>query len=97
MAIFSPFYRHEQEVYRLDLCTSVVDEPNVEDQSFVGSFAMPLYIGVALRFRVQKTAVPDAAARVGYVPWRQALCSPLHPTQSMQSSGKESLILILCW
>lgn len=50
MAIFSPFYRHEQEAYRLDLYTFVVDKPNVEDQSFVGSFAMPFYIVLALRF-----------------------------------------------
>ena len=96
MGIFPAFYHHEQEAYRLDLYTSVVDEPNVEDQSFFGSLAMPFYIGVALRFTVQKTAVPDAAARIWYVPWLQALCSLLHPTQNMQSSGKESLNLILC-
>ena len=72
MAIFSPFYRHEQEAYRLDLYTSVVDEPNVEDQSLVGSLAMPSCIGLALRFTVRKTAVPDATARVWYVLWLQA-------------------------
>ena len=89
MAIVFPFYRHEQEAYRLDLYSSVVDEPNVEDQSFVGSLAMPFYIEVVLRFTAQKTAVPDAAARVWYVPLLQAplLAPSPYPKYAEQWQG----------